>query len=93
MDRSSLIIPTDKFIYVGIVDHTGQRFVVPVPKTKEATSASLSVQRTPLDALRHVHQLVIHGEAIECEVVHISNHARMLVIFEGMTRLDVDPEQ
>lgn len=81
----------EKFIYVGIMDHVGQRFVVAVPVRKKATAASVAYDRSPMEALRSVQTMIHDNEAIDCEIQHPNNRARMLVIFNGPTRLDVDP--
>lgn len=78
-------------IYVGIMDHVGQRFTVEVPRRQEATAASVAFDRQPSDALKLVQAQIRNGEAIECEIVHPNNKAKMLVIFNGPTRLDTDP--
>jgi hypothetical protein len=75
------------------MDHVGQRFTVEVPRRAEATAASTSYERTPKQALEIVQQMIRDHIAIECEIVHPNNSAKMLVIFMGPTRLDTDPRQ
>jgi hypothetical protein len=75
------------------MDHVGQRFVVSVPKRAEATAASVGYERSPKQALGIVQEMIRNHDAIDCEIQHPNNNARMLVIFYGPTRLDVDPRQ
>lgn len=82
--------PHERVIYVGIVDHAGQRFVVGVDAEEPATAASVATKRTPKQALLYVYDLVKHHKPIECHIVHGNNKAKMTVIFDGPVRLDTE---